>query len=86
MMLLPEIILDATKLWNSFENDSPGLEFPKMFANTSQHARSVKVKAVHHHKPYGQLQPLPIPTDLWNSPFKRNQFRLNYGMTSLYAQ
>jgi transposase InsO family protein len=27
-------------------------------------------KAVHRHKPYGQLQPLPIPTDLWNSPFK----------------
>jgi hypothetical protein len=27
-------------------------------------------KAVHRHKPYGQLEPLPIPTDLWNSPFK----------------
>ena len=27
-------------------------------------------KAYHRHKPYGQLQPLPIPTDLWNSPFK----------------
>jgi transposase InsO family protein len=27
-------------------------------------------KAVHRHKQYGQLEPLPIPTDLWNSPFK----------------
>jgi hypothetical protein len=27
-------------------------------------------KAIHRHKPYGQLEPLPIPTDLWNSPFK----------------
>jgi hypothetical protein len=27
-------------------------------------------KAIHRHKPYGQLQPLPIPTDIWNSPFK----------------
>src|SRR6266516_4220202 len=27
-------------------------------------------KAVPRRKPYGQLQPLPIPTDLWNSPFK----------------
>jgi len=27
-------------------------------------------KAIHRHKPYGQLEPLLIPTDLWNSPFK----------------
>ena len=27
-------------------------------------------KAIHRHRPYGQLQPLPIPTDTWNSPFK----------------
>ena len=27
-------------------------------------------KAYHRHKPYGKLEPLPIPTDLWNSPFK----------------
>jgi transposase InsO family protein len=27
-------------------------------------------KAIHRHRPYGELQPLPIPTDTWNSPFK----------------
>src|SRR5438045_3229046 len=27
-------------------------------------------KAIHRHKPYGKLKPLPIPTDMWNSPFK----------------
>ena len=27
-------------------------------------------KAVHWHKSYGQLELLPISTDLWNSPFK----------------
>ena len=27
-------------------------------------------KAIHRHKPYGQLEPLPIPKDTWNSPFK----------------
>jgi transposase InsO family protein len=27
-------------------------------------------KAIHRHRPYGQLEPLPIPTDTWNSPFK----------------
>ena len=27
-------------------------------------------KAIHRHKPYGQLEPLPVPTDLWNAPFK----------------
>ena len=27
-------------------------------------------KAIHRHKPYGKLEPLPIPTDLWNAPFK----------------
>lgn len=27
-------------------------------------------KAIHRHRPYGQLEPLPIPTETWNSPFK----------------
>jgi len=27
-------------------------------------------KAIHHHQPYSKLEPLPIPTDTWNSPFK----------------
>ena len=27
-------------------------------------------KAIHRHKPYGQLDPLPIPMDIENSPFK----------------
>jgi transposase InsO family protein len=27
-------------------------------------------KAIHRHRPYGQLEPLPIPIDTWNSPFK----------------
>jgi transposase InsO family protein len=27
-------------------------------------------KAIHRHRPYGQLQPLPVPTDIWDSPFK----------------
>src|SRR5438045_7260029 len=27
-------------------------------------------KAIHRHKPYGKLKPLPIPTDMWNLPFK----------------
>jgi transposase InsO family protein len=27
-------------------------------------------KAIHRHRPYGQLEPLPIPKDTWNSPFK----------------
>ena len=27
-------------------------------------------KAIHRHKLYGKLKPLPIPTDMWNSPFK----------------
>src|SRR5438045_4236141 len=27
-------------------------------------------KAIHRHKPYGKLKPLPILTDMWNSPFK----------------
>ena len=27
-------------------------------------------KAVHRHKPYRQLEPLPIPKDICNSPFK----------------
>ena len=27
-------------------------------------------KAIHRHQPYGQLEPLPVPTDTWNSPFK----------------
>ena len=27
-------------------------------------------KAIHRHKPYGKLEPLPVPTNMWNSPFK----------------
>ena len=27
-------------------------------------------KAIHRHKPYGKLEPLPVPTDTWDSPFK----------------
>ena len=27
-------------------------------------------KAIHRHKSYGKIEPLPIPTDLWNAPFK----------------